>query len=93
MYTLRSLTSEGHESNIALGNNYTFIPRKYAEEAFKRVYQNAYESTGKSFQEIPNKECYGMIQSENVNFIFLWESEKNFIMTENGKTFSNLTHK
>lgn len=93
MYTLRSLTSEGHESNIALGNNYTFISRKYAKEAFERVYKNAYESSGKAFEENPNEDCYGMIQSENVNFIFLWKQESNYIMTETGKTFSNLTYK
>lgn len=93
MYTLRSITEEGHESNIALGNNYSFISRIYANEAFNRVYKDAYDSKGMICDKEPNPDCVGMIQSELVNFIFLWRSEQNYIMTESGKTFSNLTYK
>lgn len=93
MYTLRTLTQEGHQSNLALGNNYSFIPRETAPEAFARVYVNAYQSKEMVIDGTPNEDCYGMIQSELINFIFLWKGEWNYIMTENGKTFSNLSHR
>lgn len=93
MYTLRSITEEGNENNLALGSHYSFISRKKAPEAFNRVYKDAYDFIGKYFEGEPDKDCIGMIQAELQNFIFVWEKEKNYIMTESGKTFSNLTNK
>jgi len=92
MYTLRSITSEGSENNLALGSHYSYISRTQSAEAFKRVYQQAYDSKELCDKD-PNPDCIGMIQSELINFVFLWKSEQNYIMTESGKTFSNLTHR
>ena len=39
-------------------------------------------------------ECYGFVVGEDIKSpISLWVSQKNYIMTDGGKTFDNLTYR
>ena len=90
MYTLRQITKEGVQGNLALGSHYTVAFKHSSPEAFERIYKDAYAFKEMTLDKGINPDCYAMIQSELVSFVFLWKGEENYIMTDSGKTFAKL---
>jgi len=90
MYTLRKIIEGQEEMNFNLGNNYSLIDKHQSKQRFditkKMFFENEPE---KSLLE----DCYAFVVSEKGKIEALWGSQKNYIMTENGKTFSNLSIK
>jgi hypothetical protein len=97
MYTLRKVI-DNIQSNQALGNEYHFIDRESNYDEFSRTYLIHYDKghvadldkTADNF----STNCYAFIVNNGFsNIIPLYKEQQNYIMTENGKTFSNLTYK
>jgi len=95
MYTHRTIT-DNIQFNVCLGNHYNVIERHANYKEFCQSYKTVFEKEHvadydeKSTQN--SKEIYAFIHSEKGVFA-LFKKDKNFIMTESGKTFSNLTFK
>ena len=95
MYTLRRILENGFEYNFQLGKNYTLILKeRVSEEEWKKVSEN-YWSENCFNTNTPEKdkhifECYGFVRSESGEDYFLLPWQKNYIMTESGKTFYHL---
>jgi len=89
MYTLRKVIEGQEECNFNLGNYYSLIEEskfpKHFEQTFEMVFNNCPPYT--------DDKCYAFVTSEKGKVEPLWLSQKNYIMTENGKTFSNLSIK
>lgn len=86
MFILRSITKRGNESNITLGSKYSLITEADNNEDFKAIQSlTAGQST--------NSEVYAYLEDENGSKIPLYKGQRNYIMTENGRTFSNLTNR
>lgn len=90
MYTLRQITKEGVQANLALGNHYAVVTKHSSPEAFERIYKDAYDSQDMVLEKGINPDCYAMIQSDLQPFIFLRNGEDNYIMTDSGKTFAKI---
>lgn len=87
MYTLRTVFKDGTEGNTSLGNHYNFISKLNAPQNYSETSENVFKG-----QE-PEK-CYAFIVTEGGKEILpLYKGHYYFIMTDSGKTFSNLTFK
>ncbi len=86
MYTLRQIKSNGAEFNSALGNDYTVYHIDKSEEIFKEAFKAV-------FEEDYNNEvkCYAIIYAGKSKFP-LYLGDQNYIVTESGKTFSNISY-
>lgn len=87
MYTLRRISKNGLETNQYLGESYTVIDRDLDDE-FKRSYQAVFN------RPVPDDtDVYAFVGNENGDVIFpLYENQRNYIVSPNGATFSNLTY-
>jgi len=85
MFTLRKINSEGYEMNFALGENYGIELRDKNQKDFESKFKEEVEAFG--------DDLYGMVCAENSKFHCLFIKQKNFIMTGNGQTYSNISFK
>lgn len=95
MYTLRKITKNNYETNINIGNQYGVVLRETNYEEFKKTFEMFFKEQhvadlNEESSEY-SKKCYGFILGEDT--YPLYKNQFNYIMTENGKTFSNLTYK
>jgi hypothetical protein len=98
MYTLRSITKTGLQRNESLGLNYTLIHRFYNYEEFQRNFKFLFDKDHVADDDLKSdgdtKDTYAFVVSENGGQIFpLYKSNDYYIMTDNGKTFDNLSYK
>lgn len=84
MYTLRRVSSDGIEMNFNLGDSYTFVEKEKNPKEFKRMINEVLNG------EISNT-CYAFVSYNGGQIHFLHKDQRNYIMTESGVTFSNLT--
>lgn len=101
MYTLTEITGDGNVTHHKkLGERFSVIDRETSPNEFEKAYNAMYPaprdgSERLNFKEADiNKNTYSLIISEGGREIF--ELDKNnfyYIVTENGKTFKNLTFK
>lgn len=89
MFVLRRITGEGHQVNECLGQSYHFIDKESNKEDFERTYE--IYNGGSPERE----ECIHafLTYDEGKEIKPLYRPSKYYIMTENGKTFANLTFK
>lgn len=93
MYTLRTISKNGEQQNVNLGNNYSLIDRDSNKENFVSAYNNVYVDLVRTDEQI-NPEVYGIVTSNEFGARhFLYKENFYYVMTESGKTFSNLTYK
>ncbi len=97
MYTLRKVI-DNIQSNQELGSEYHFIDRESNFDEFCRTYKIHYETAhvpdSDEASDNFSRNCYAFILNNGgSNIIPLYKNQKNYIMSENGKTFSNLTHR
>lgn len=86
MFILRRIISEGVESNTCLGIDYVFVLREKSPKEFKR--------TTEQWEPDDVKEVYGLVTFDDGAAIMpLYEESQYYIMTSDGKTFSNITKK
>ena len=95
MYTLRSFTGDC-EVNINLGDYYEVIRREEDPENFATLFEDHFEKKHVADLDPTADEetikCYAIIVTQR-DTIPLYKGQKNYIMAESGKTFSNLTYK
>lgn len=97
MYTLRKI-SDNIQSNIEVGTNYSVINSETNYEEFSKTFEACFNEKhvadlDEKSDEI-TKNCYAFVVGSGGTIILpLYRKQENYIMTESGKTFSNLTHK
>lgn len=83
MFILRKITQNGLEWNLCLGESYSVITEERNPVQFK-------ETVGAVDYSEP--EVYGFVfNDDNGQPIPLYRKQKNYIMTDSGKTFSNIS--
>lgn len=68
--------------NFALGNSYSLVKKENSPSEFQKIFETH------GFDE---QKTYAFVQGEGQNFYGLFVDQENYIMTESGKTFANLT--
>lgn len=95
MYTLRTIDNNIQE-NVYLGNYYNVIERHANYDEFCNEYKKFTRIDHKADldddSDENSKNIYAFINSQKGNFP-LFKNSKNYIITESGKTFSNLSYK
>ena len=97
MYTLRTFNEEGIERNQFLGNSYEYVNRDVNSEAFRVLYKKAFGED--HFADLDenatdySRACMGFLTNEKGDLIYLSKKEIYYIMSSDGKTFSNLTYR
>jgi hypothetical protein len=92
MFTLRIVKKDGNaEDNFWLGQSYRFLHREWAPEEFKETYEKHHAlQKGEQADEL----IYGIVICAGGDRQYpLSKKEWNYIMTENGATFANLSYK
>ena len=82
--------------NFVLGNSYTFVSRheNYDEfcKSFRYSFGRDHVADLDESADQDTKNCYAFVSNEDGNKLYaLFQNQKNYIMTENGKTFSNVS--
>lgn len=89
MFILRKITGrDGVQINISLGESYTLVSEIDTKLEFDKTMNEFYK-------EYPERDkIYGFVTGEGGRGIHpLYNTQQNYIMTENGETFSNITPK
>lgn len=96
-FILRSVFSDRTEQNKSLGGEYQFIHREINYSEFSNMFNALYERThvadDDSEADINTKQIYAFVVYDGGNTIPLNKDIAYFIMTDGGKTFSNLSYK
>lgn len=97
MYTLRKII-DGIQSNQSIGEEYQFIDREVNYSEFQKTYKVLFEKEHVADLDESSDNfsanCYGFIICNGGSKIIpLYKKQWNYIMTESGNTFSNLTYK
>lgn len=96
MFALRKIIGNS-QTNYALGVEYTVVEREVECEKFSEVFLKSfgYSHVADLDPESDNytKNCYAFILTQDFDAIPLYMKQKNYVMTESGKTFSNLTYR
>lgn len=77
--------SQGRESNIYIGHQYSFISRERNPEEFMK-FANIIDPGN------DDPECYGFVVRPD-EIIPLYKKQQAYIMTESGKTFDNISYR
>lgn len=98
MFILRRISSHGVEMNFIIGNSYTIVTRfeNYEDfkKSFKLVFGKDHVADLDKTSDSDDKNCFAFVSTENGDKIYpLWMNQSNYIMTENGKTFSRIWDK
>lgn len=98
MFTLRKITSDNIETNTYLGAIFQVIRREENYEEFARTYESIFEK--RHVADLDNsadnysKDTYAFIITEFGKDVHpLYKKQFNYIVSESGKTFNNLTYK
>ena len=82
MFALRKISSNGGEINFDLGDYYVLITKERSPEEF--------EDKMKDHPSYDKTYAYNYCKDE---ILPLYKTQKNYIVSENGTTYSNLTYK
>lgn len=91
MYTLRSISKEGLETNKSIGSSYTVIQAVSNPNEFSRAFENYFDREWNIQEDKDSRECYSFIAFEDGTLQPLYKGQRNYIMTPQGTTFSNLS--
>lgn len=93
MFTLRTVRkSDNAEDNFSLGDSYRFIHREWSPELFAKEMEKRCDI------KLEDKEDYNLYAIVICGFggerMFpILKNEWNYIMSENGKTYANISYK
>lgn len=82
MFTLRKITNDGLEMNFSLGDSYTLVTKERSPKEFEDKMKDH------PFYD----KAYALIYCKD-EILPLYKTQKNYIVSENGTTYSNLTYK
>lgn len=90
MFILRRISGAGVQMNFALGKSYTYVSKEVNPEEFSRDFKLIHGEVN-SADEL---RVYAFVSCESGEEIHsLYSNQQNYIMTDSGKTFSNITQK
>jgi hypothetical protein len=96
MFVLRKIIGNT-QTNYVLGIQYQVVERFADPEEFCKIFKSefGYNHVADLDENADNytKNCYAFIVLQDFASIPLYMNQKNYVMTETGKTFSNLTFK
>ena len=97
MFTLRKVI-DNIQSNQKLGDDYQVVERETNYDEFCKAYEKFFEKNHVAdlddSSDNYSQNCYAFILHYGGSKITpLYKKQYNYIMSENGKTFSNLTYK
>lgn len=96
MFALRKIIGNT-QTNYSLGIQYQVIEKSVDYDAFKATFLHCfgYEHVADLDNKSDNytKNCYAFLTTPDFDPIPLYLNQKNYVMTESGKTFANLTYK
>jgi len=97
MYTLRTV-KDNIQTNECLGKDYQVIERDSNYSEFQKAYFNYHNKQHVADLDTESdnfsQQTYSfIIHNRGSEIIPLYKGRKNYIVSENGKTFSNLTFK
>lgn len=95
MFILRRYTSEHNEVNESLGDSYNLVKKEINPEEFNRTYK-IWAGVGEDLIEdnlVTDGIYMFIIYKDGREIIPLHKASTYYIMTENGKTFSNITYR
>jgi len=97
MYTLRTV-KDNIQTNECLGKDYQVIERDSNYNEFQKAYLNFHNKQHVADLDAESdnfsQQTYAfIIHNRGSEIIPLYKDRKNYIVSENGKTFSNLTFK
>ena len=97
MFILRRINGNGVQLNKVMGDGYTHICRAqnpdYFRETFKAYFNKKHVSDEDPKSDDDTKRVYGFVAFNGGEIMPLWKNQKNYIMTDSGKTFANLSFK
>ena len=106
MFILRVLPKQGAEgskdfhgveSNQVLGDQYQYINRETNPEEFRKAFQIVFGKPHVADLDEKSdnytKNCYGFISTQDGYHRPLYKNQHNWIMTDSGNTFANVTYK
>jgi hypothetical protein len=97
MYTLRKIVNEV-QSNTNLGNSYQLVGRELNYDEFSKAFRVFFDyhhvADLETESDSHTRNCYAfIIYNEGSSLLPLYKNQYNYVMTEKGTTFSNLTYK
>jgi len=96
MLVLRRFSENGVEMNQVIGKGYTYIHREINPKQFRETYREYFKkdhvADDDPTSDKESKNCYAFV-CEGALIQALYKTQKAFMMTESGQTFSNLTYK
>jgi hypothetical protein len=98
MFALRKVFKDHTQINLNLGNEYSLIERDSTYDKFSETFKIEFDSDHVADLDEESteftKNCYAFVINEGGKVAHpLYKNQFNYIMTESGKTFSNLTYK
>ena len=81
MFVLRRVTKDRVVCNMEIGNSYDYYEKDSSE--FNRIVEEQYPEKPQGL--------YALIIGGNGNLFGIFENHENYIMSENGKTFANIS--
>ena len=96
MFILRKIGSINNHAipprNFWLGKSYTYVHKEQTPDEFIKFEREVGMINSEESIE-DDRSLYAYVFDENGDYFPLWKHERNFIMTEKGNTFENLTFK
>lgn len=96
MYTLRTVI-DNVQFNQEIGSIYSVVDKESNYEEFSRLFEMTFKfkhSDDNLEKDNFSQNCYAILTAKcGEKLIPLYLNQSNYVMTENGKTFSNLTFK
>ena len=91
MFVLREVFPDGTESNRYLGDHYTVTAKSLRPIEFDECVKDVYDVD--DFESMdPKPNIYGFIRTWDIESAFpLYKGNKNYIVTENGNTYDNVS--
>lgn len=88
MFVLRKITEEGKEMVFNLGDDYTLLTEEETPEIVQALLEEMKKETSHT------DDVYGFIKiGDSGKKLPLWSRHQNYIMTESGQTFANISQK
>jgi len=96
MFALRTII-DNRQYNKVLGHEYQVIEREVEYDAFCDFFRESFGyhhmADGDVLADNYTKACYAFVVTQGFKPIPLYKEQPNYVMTESGQTFSNLTYK
>lgn len=90
MFALRTIFKDGTQSNTDLGKHYLFVGKFESQEQFDITFYEFYEVEDID-KELYNS-VYAFVIGEGGRLVIpLYDDSHNYIMSDNGRTFANLS--